>query len=750
MCLFYMRSDILIEYKSNKMKPIVSKSYKEIFQQHLFTLFNGINVLLAILVFFTGSYRNMLFMGTVILNTCIGLFQEIRSKRMLDRLSLLHQAKIHVLKDGKEEEISVEEVIEQDILILRVGDEICCDGKLIEGQIECNESILTGESDAILKEENAPLLAGSFVVSGQGKMRVEKVGEDTYAYSILKHAKRYKRYPSQLRDSINTIIRLCTMFLIPLGTILFIKQRLVSDYTQATLNTVAAVIGMIPEGLVFLTSVALAIGAYKLAKQNVLVQELYCIETLARVDVLCLDKTGTLTKGNLVVSHMDESIQQIVADMYAILPDDNATTQAIRKVMGKPKRNQALSYESFSSQRKYASVTFEEGTYYFGAYSYIVKNADKSVVNKINEYASRGMRVLTLVKDENVLGMICLEDELRENVQKNLDYFKTQGVQIKIISGDDPTTVKALAKKANLSGKMMDLSGIDDVSSYCESYSIFGRVTPTQKLELVKALQANGHTVAMTGDGVNDVMALKEADCSIAMDSGSQACKNVASLVLLENQFDALPSILHQGRCIINNIQRTASLFLVKTIFSFGLSILTLFFIKKYPFQPIQLTLISALATGIPSFILTLEPNGNRVKGNFLMNVFSKAIPGASCVIVSVICCYVFKLIFHASYSQFSTMCMILAGANALVVLTRICRPFSKLRRALVIFMTVSFFVGIFVFSSFFYIVSLQWRQILYLIVNILLIPVFLTWMTKIMKKYQKQCWDFLLKIKKR
>ncbi len=736
--------------KSNKIEPIISKSYKEIFQQHLFTLFNAINVLLAILVFFTGSYRNMLFMITVILNTCIGLFQEIKSKRILDELSLLNQAQAIVFREGKEIEIPVEEILEQDILILKSGDEICCDGKLIEGQIECNESVLTGESDAIFKEKDATLLAGSFVVSGQGKMLVEKVGEDTYSYSILKHAKRYKRYPSQLRDSIDAIIRLCTLILIPLGLILFIKQRLVSDYSQATLNTVAAVIGMIPEGLVFLTSVALAIGAYKLAKQKVLVQELYCIETLARVDVLCLDKTGTLTKGNLVVSHMDENIQQILADMYAVLPDDNATVRAIRKVIGNPQRKQALSYESFSSQRKYASVTFEEGTYYLGAYSYIVKEPEQSVVQRINNYTRMGMRVMTLVKDEKVLGMICLEDELRENVQKNLDYFKSQGVQIKIISGDDPSTVQALAKKANLAGKMIDLSDVEDVSSCCEDHSIFGRVTPTQKLELVKALQANGHTVAMTGDGVNDVMALKEADCSIAMQSGSQACKNVASLVLLENQFDALPSILHQGRCIVNNIQRTASLFLVKTIFSIGLSLLTILLIRKYPFQPIQLTLISALATGIPSFILTLEPNGNRVKGNFLINVFSKAIPGGACVIVSVICCYLFMLVFHSSYLEFSTMCTILAGINALVVLIRICRPFTKIRRALVVFMTVFFFVGIFGFSNFFYIVSLKWTQILYLMINILLIPIFLTWMSKIMKKHQNQCWDFLLKIKKR
>ncbi len=745
-----LNSNEIHKYKANKTRSIISKSYKEILNQHLFTLFNGINVFLAILVFFTGSYRNMLFMGTVILNTCIGLFQEIKSKKILDQLSLLNQAQAFVLRDGKEVKIPVEEIVEHDIMILKTGDEICCDGKLVEGQIECNESMLTGESDAILKEEDSLLLAGSFVVSGQGKMLVEKVGEDTYSYSILKHAKRSKRYPSKLRDSIDAIIRFCTMILIPLGIILFIKQRLTSDYSQATLNTVAAVIGMIPEGLVFLTSVALAIGAYKLAKQKVLVQELYCIETLARVDVLCLDKTGTLTKGNLSVSHIDGDILQILANMYSVLPDENATASAIRKVIPEPTNSNALSFVPFSSKRKYSSVTFAEGTYYLGAYSCIVKNQDSSVVNQIHEYTSQGKRVMTLVKENQVLGMICLEDVLRENVEKNLEYFKAQGVQIKIISGDDPSTVQALAKKANLKGKAIDVSHLENVGDYCEEYSIFGRVTPSQKLDLVKALQANGHTVAMTGDGVNDVMALKEADCSIAMESGSQTCKNVASLVLLENQFDALPNILYQGRCIINNIQRTASLFLVKTLFSIGLSILTLLFIKKYPFQPIQLTLISALATGIPSFVLTLEPNGNRVKGNFLMNVFARAIPGALCVIVSVICCHIFMLIFHSTYREFSTMCTILAGINALVVLIRICIPFTKIRKILVIFMSLFFFIGINVFSSFFYIVSLKWYQIIYLVVNILLIPIFLSYVEKCLHKYQKQVWNFLLKIKKR
>ena len=703
---------------------------------------------MAIFVLFTGSYRNMLFMGTVTVNACIGLFQEIRSKKTLDKLSLLNQPKATVLRDGIEQEIAVESIVEDDIVLLKTGDEICCDGKLVSGQIECNESMLTGESDAVLKSKDATLFAGSFVVSGKGKMYVEKVGEDTYSFSILKHAKRFKKYPSQLRDSIDTIIRMCTMILIPLGIILFIKQLLSSTYNEATLNTVAAVVGMIPEGLVFLTSVALAIGAYKLAKQNVLVQELYCIETLARVDVLCFDKTGTLTKGNLSVSKVDGDIEQILANMYAALDDDNATSQALRAYIKVKPNKKALSYESFSSQRKYSSVTFENGTYYLGAYSYIVKNPDAHVMDTIQSYTNLGKRVMTLVKENQVLGLVCLEDELREDVEKNLNYFKRQGVQIKIISGDDPNTVQALAQKAGITGNAIDLSGMEDVSNLVSSYSIFGRVTPDQKLQLVKALKDQGHTVAMTGDGVNDVMAIKEADCSIAMASGSEACKSVASLVLLENQFNSLPSILYQGRCIINNIKRSASLFLVKTMFSVGLSILTLFLIQSYPFQPIQLTLISALATGIPSFVLTLEPNGNRIKGNFLKNVFMKAIPGAACVILSVMCCDLFLRLFHSTYDQFSTMCTILAGCNALVVLIRVCRPFTKLRRALVILMCTIFFVSIIGFSNFFYISALTIPEIFYLIFNICMIPMILTFFTGLLRKHGDKAWDYLAKLK--
>ena len=712
-------------HKKNTVEPIISKSYREIIQQHVFTLFNGINVILAIFVFFTGSYRNMLFMITVILNMLIGLFQEIRSKHMLDKLSLLNQAKIHILKDNQEVEVYIQDVEEKDILVLHAGDEICCDGHILSGNIECNESMLTGESDAIYKKENDTLLSGSFVVSGKCYMMADKVGQDTYSYSILKHAKRFKRYPSQLRDSIDTIIKWCTYILIPLGCTLFIKQLIKTNYTTATLNTVAAVVGMIPEGLVFLTSVALAISSFKLAKQDVLVQELYCIETLARTDTLCLDKTGTLTQGKLSVCHVEalEKVDGIIGDMMQALPDDNATAVALRTYFNKQNHNKVISFVPFSSQRKYSSVTFEDGEYKLGAYSYIAKNKSIRVEKQIEEYTKQAMRVVVLMKNDFVLAYICLRDELRPDAKDTLNFFKKQGVDIKLISGDDPKTVQALAKKAGFESESIDMSCVQDVESVIDSYSIFGRVTPEQKKELVLALKKRNKTVAMTGDGVNDVMALKEADCSIAMGSGSQACKSVASLVLLENQMNALPVILYQGRCVINNIQRTASLFLVKTLFSIGLSLLTLVCLKNYPFKPIQLTLISALATGIPSFILTLEPNGSIVKGDFLKNVFSKAIPGAVCVILSVIGVSIVGHFVPVSSSQYSTMCTILAGVNALVVLIRVCVPMTILRKILVIVMCSIFLCAMVLFKHFFYIVNLTWYQVVYVVINICLIP---------------------------
>lgn len=731
-------------FPKNIVEQVSSKPIKKIVREHIITLFNAINIVLAILIIWTGSIRNMAFMGVVITNAVIGVIQEIRSKKVLDNLALLNQAKARVLRNGKKEEIPIEDIVENDIYILQTGDQVCVDGICVEGKIECNESMLTGESDLVIKEEGMPVFSGSIVVSGQAKIQVLCVGKDTYVYSILERAKREKRYPSKLRDSLQTIIRFCTIVLIPAGILLFLKSFLSNPYEwkAAILSMSAAVVGMIPEGLVFLTSIALAVGSMKLARQKVLVQELYCIETLARVDMFCVDKTGTITKGEMKVekivskSKSEEEIKDILSKFYSVIHDENDTAKAIRSFAGKQECT-ALSTIPFSSTRKASAVQFEEGWYVIGAYPFIVENIDENIMSEIKEYASLGYRVLTVgyssvIQDENlkgnpdILGFVLIQDVLRDNIEEIVQYFYQQDVKIKVISGDDCKTVAAIAQKAGIVGEAVDMSCVEDIEDVLHHYSIFGRVTPEQKRDMVIALKKKGHTVAMTGDGVNDVMALKEADCSIAMGSGSQATKNIASIVLLESQFEAMPHILRQGRCIINNIQRTASLFLVKTMFSFGLTLLTLSVLSHYPFKPIQLTLISALATGIPSFILTLEPDDRPVSKDFLLHVFSRALPGASCVIFSVIGVTILAAFSNVSMEQLSTMCTYLAGWNALCVLISVCVPMTNMRKVLVCVMITAFLLAITFLPGLFYLVPLSSTQWIYVVCNGIVIPLYL------------------------
>ena len=597
-------------------------------------------------------------------------------------------------------------------------------------------------------------MSGSFVVSGQAKAQVVKVGADTYSHSILESAKREKQYPSELRDSINAIIRFSTIVLIPTGSIMLIKQLMENlvQWRSAILSTVAAVIGMIPEGLVLLTSTALAMGAVKLARKQVLVQELYCIETLARVDTLCLDKTGTITQGKMKVvltdglgKTSDEEMQYILANMYSCLSDDNATAQAIRTYAGKGDTH-CIRTIPFSSSRKASAVVFEGNRAYMtGAYSFIVNQQENWINERIESYAQQGMRVLVLAKgrimgdqirgNNEVIGLIGIQDVLRPNIRRTLQYFYKQNVNVKIISGDDPRTVAAIAQKAGVKGRAVDMTTVKDIDQAVQTYSIFGRVTPEQKKQMVVALQGQGHTVAMTGDGVNDVMALKEADCSIAMGSGSEATKGVASLVLLKDQFRAMPSILREGRIVINNIQRSASLFLVKTMFSFGLSLITIFWFSAYPFKPIQLSLVSLLGTGIPGFVLALEPNEERVTGHFLQHVFGRALPGAVMVILSVVFANLFRQPLQMSGAQFSTICTIVASWNSLCVLYTVCTPMTQLRKLLLICMFAGLVIGLTLFHSLLYLVGLTFWQGIYVACNLAIIPDCLLIMKKAVDK---------------
>lgn len=721
--------------KHNTIEAKTSISYGMILKQHVFSLFNMLNVFLAACVFITGSYKNMLFMGVVLFNMVVGLIGQIHSKRMLDSLALLNASKARVLREGQIISCDLSEIVENDILIVSSGDQVVVDGLVVQGSVEVNESMLTGESEYISKHHGDPVWSGCYVVAGQAKMQVLQVGQDTVVYKILKDAKRHKKYPSQLRDSMNKIIKVSMCILIPTGALLFIKAIL-SDpraINNAILSTVAAVVGMIPEGLILLTSVALAMSAYRLAKQKVLVQELYCIETLARVDTICFDKTGTLSLGKMEVSSIIEmswdtpSLMDLLARIYGALDDDNATAKAIRDHVGVKRDETILSIIPFSSKRKSCAVEFADGMFYVGAYEYIIETIDPEIQEQIKGYTQASARVLAITKDKKtVLGFVLIQDVLREDIKEILDYFLKEDVDIKVISGDDINTVQSLGKQAGLSGSGIDLSKFDELDEMICDHTFFGRVLPSQKKQIVELLQRQGKVVAMVGDGVNDVMALKQADCSIAMGSGSDATKNISSLVLLEDQFEALPEILLQGRRVIHNISRTSSLFLVKTLFSFGLSVLSLAILTTYPFEPIQLTLISSLATGIPSFVLTLEPNDAKVKGNFIKTVFRRAIPGAISVVVAVFGCFLFSQFHDVSGAQFSTMCTYLAGYNALCVLYHVCRPFTKMRLSLVVCMSAVFALSVIFMPSLFSLVDLHMFQWVYVGFHCLIIAIFL------------------------
>lgn len=732
----------------NTQEDRITKSYKEIFRDNIFTLFNLINAVLAGLIIFIGSYKNLLFLGVVFSNLVIGIFQEIRAKRVLDKLSLISEPYVTLLRNGKEVKLHMDEIVIDDILCLETGSQVCADAIVIDGRLEVNESLITGESDVIVKKKHDELYSGSFVVSGTAKVQVKHVGKDNYASTIMKDAKSFRRHKSQLRDSINFIIKNIGIIIIPVGILLFSKQYFMTEsgLSSSIVSTVAALIGMIPEGLVLLTSIALAVGSINLAKKKTLVQELYCIETLARVDTLCLDKTGTLTEGNMQVEDIialqgeKDEILEILGNMLLALPDDNATAQAIRNYIP----NNFNIYQSvqtlpFSSARKLSAVSFKnKGTYILGAYEFVSDHNDPELQKEITRYASLGNRVLTLAytsemmqeepsKNNEILSLILLSDPIRKEAPKTLDYFIAQGVDIKVISGDDPRTVHEIAYKANLKNydRYIDASTLSDDMIYdaVKEYTVFGRVSPLQKKLMIKALKEQGHVTAMIGDGVNDVMALKEADCSISVAQGSEAAKNIANLVLLDNNFANMPHIVNEGRRVINNIQRAASLFLVKTTFSTILSILTLFFLSRYPFEPIQLTLISSCTIGIPSFFLALEANYARVEGNFLINVLGRAFPGALCVVLSILYVNIISIVIPITPKAMSTMCVLLTGTSSLIVLYRVCSPFTKKRFLIFSLMTILFISCIILLPNVFSLVRLSRLQLLFTIVGIAAIP---------------------------
>lgn len=695
--------------EKNLIETNPQKPFSRLVMEEVFSYFNIVNYILAAIVIYTGSYRNLLFMGIVIANTFMGLAQKIRSRKVLNKLALTHEQKFQVLRNGQYVELSRNEIVEDDLIKLSAGSQIPCDGVIRQGDCQTNESLLTGESDALDRKPGQSLYGGCFIVSGVCIMQAVMVGDKQYMASILKDAHREKEYPSQLRDMLNKLIQFCSIIIIPAGIALFCKLFFYSDtpLNSALLNTTASMVGMIPEGLVILTSTALAAAAIKMARRKVLIHELYSIENLARVDVLCLDKTGTITSGKMDVTdlvgengHTPKEVAQMLSDLYHALEDDNTTANAIRKYVDRiPPRQKADQLFPFSSAWKCSGARFGDKTYYAGAYTFLFAHPDSKISAQIDEYARKGLRVLAVAQgpaaDEiakgnyELCGLVIIEDEIRKDARQTLHYFRQQDVDLKVISGDMVATVETIANKAGISGPGIDMSAVadDQIGQAVADYSIFGRVTPMQKKLMVQALQKQGHTVGMTGDGVNDVMALKQADCSIAMGSGAQAAMSVAAMVLLEDQFSVLPGIVLQGRKVINNIQRTASLFLVKTLFSFILTLLTVCWMQAYPFVPIELTLVSAIGTGVPAFLLTFENDTSRPKGNFMISVLSRAIPGGLAITagISVVYCMVQYGNQSVSIEQYQTICTWLAAVNAIGVLYLICQPLSMPRRLILI-----------------------------------------------------------------
>ena len=638
----------------NAIQDSSNRSVKDIVMGNTLTFFNFINIVLLALVLSVRSYKNMLFIFIIIANTLIGIFQEIKAKITLDKLKILTVSHVDVIRDGVKKSVTVSELVKDDVILLKSGGQIPADGVILDGEVDVNESLLTGESDSIHKTCGSKVLSGSFVTSGKAMCLLTEVGHDCYMEKLSSEAKQFKRYKTELQRNLDTILKFISIIIVPLGIILFAKQYWISGstYEQAALDTVAAVLGMIPEGLVLLTSVALALGAVRLARRSTLVRELFCIETLARVDTLCLDKTGTITEGHLCVQgeesvKEDIDLEQLMGRMVGALGDENETFQALRQHY---KRNQSANTKfvlPFSSERKFSGVVFEgEGTYLMGAYQFIFPQADPAVLEKIAEYASQGLRVLTVAHSPNemtdytlaegfeIVGFVFMTDVVRKNAPDILGYFEEQGVDLKVISGDDPVTVAAIAARAGLkdADKYIDATTIhtdEEMEDAILKYSVFGRVTPKQKQQMVRLLKQNGRTVAMTGDGVNDVLALKDADVSIAMASGSEAAKNTANLVLLNSDFASLPHIVNEGRRVINNIKAAASMFLIKTGFSVLTALLTIIVGQNYPFQPIQLSVINGCAVAIPTMLLQLEPSFQKVNKHFFREVLRMSMPAA-------------------------------------------------------------------------------------------------------------------------
>lgn len=701
--------------KVNNNCDMATKTYKEIFLKNIFTFFNFLNIALAVCVAVVHSYRNMLFMGVVFWNTLIGIIQEIRAKRVLDQMAILIETKVAVWRNRKRIFVSTQEIVQDDVIEISNGEQVCADVEVISGFCEVDESMLTGESDPVDKKAGDKLYSGSYLMSGSIVAKVCAVGKENYANQLVKQAKTMKKVKSEIRDSLDKIIKIISVIVLPLGGAMFLKQRFYLELSMenAVTKTVASMISMIPDGLVLLSSVVMAVSVVKLAKERAVVQELYSIENLARVDVLCLDKTGTITEGRMVLEEQislgEADYNNAVCAYLTAMMDENATSYALQAEFKQKVIWQIENRIPFSSKRKWGAVSFTgKGTYLLGAPEVLLADCYNLYEKTVSSYMAKGRRVLVFAYTKVVIeeekdfveaepiAFFVLKDCIRKNAKETLAYFQKQGVNLKVISGDNPKTVMQIAKRAGLkqAEKCVDarlLTTKEELAEAAEVYTVFGRVTPEQKYELVRALQGKGHTVAMTGDGVNDVLALKEADCSIVMDSGCDVARKTAKVVLVDSDFSTMPKILAEGRRAINNLERSASLFLTKTTFSTLLLALFLVIKVSYPLQPIQFTLINAVTIGIPAFLLALEPNYEIVKGSFLKKVFARAVPIGILAICNI--AFVVGMTTHFGYNEdmVSTMTTVAAAMANFLLVFHSCKPWDKKRVVMFVGLVILF-----------------------------------------------------------
>ena len=713
---------------TNRADISTDKTTKEIVISNVFTYFNLIFLVITILLIMVGSFRNLTFLPIIIGNTVIGIVQEIRAKKTLEKMSLLNAPRADVIRNGSVKQISTEKLVKDDVILLTAGKQICADAVVISGNIQVNESLLTGEADEVEKTEGSTLMSGSFVVSGECYARLEKVGNESYISKLSLEAKSMGgKEQSEMIRSINLIVKWVGIVIIPIGLILFWQSHFVNgeSITKSVTSTVAAIIGMIPEGLYLLTTVALALSTMKLARKKVLLHDMKSIETLARVDVLCVDKTGTITEPDMKLKEiflcknsgadgtqtaltLDE-LKSLILDYANASVDNNATMLALKAYAAEALTNNtsalhrtAVSQQAFSSSLKYGSVTFSDGTYLLGAPEFIMHEDFARIEEEIIPYADKGDRVLLFARydGENVengingsvtpLGFVALANPIRANAVKTFEYFKSQGVAIKVISGDNPRTVSRIAIQAGIESaeSFVDAATLDTedkIADAVNKYTVFGRVTPKQKKQLVKALQAKGHTVAMTGDGVNDILAMKDADCSVAMASGSEAAAQAAQVVLLDSDFAHMPDVVYEGRRVVNNIQRSASLFLVKNIFSLLLSLFSVILMVTYPLEPAQVSLISMFTIGVPGFLLALEQNKDRIKGHFITNVMLKALPGGLTDVIAVGALVVCGEVFCISDASIGTIATLVLSVVGFMILFKISEPLNGMKYAVII-----------------------------------------------------------------